>query len=133
MYYYQIDKSCIGRVPESVTIANSSTEGIGALSSWSCPLSTTTQSSCVKSSTSNKTTSLITIDLSQLLQPNFHYKLWVVLGNPAGDVIADNYISFSKSDTFTYWCMQKLAHAYIQVCIRRKPAVDVSTAILISL
>ena len=101
IYHYQIDKSCAGRVPESVMIAESATEDDDTLSGWSCPLSTTMQSTCVnfpltESAGSSKTTSLITINLSKLLQPNFHYKVWVILGNHAGDVTTDNYVPFSE-------------------------------------
>ena len=82
-------------------IAESATEGISVPSGWSCSLTPAVDSTCVNfsltmSKGSNESTALITVNLSELLQLNTHYKIWVVLGNPAGEVIVSNYILFSK-------------------------------------
>ena len=99
--YNQIDASCVGRIPESVMIAESTTKGISVPSGWSCSLPPAVDSTCanfslIMSKGSNESTALITVNLSELLQLNAQYKIWVVLGNRAGEVTASNYILFSK-------------------------------------
>lgn len=104
--HHQIDKSCVGRIPDSVSIAEKAAEGDLAIGGWSCPLPTALQPNCAsfpitESEKKNISASLITINLSQLLKHNFHYKIWIFLSNLAGDVLADNYISVSEFAAFT--------------------------------
>ena len=82
-------------------VAESATEGISVPSGWSCSLPPAVDSTCANfsltmSKGSRESTALITVNLSELLKLNTHYKIWVVLGNRAGEVITSNYILFSK-------------------------------------